>query len=432
MDDDGWSDMAKYGRVVVRPRVFWQNDSGASFFATVGVTEESRRGGTMPDETLVATGLPYQESLDTTRVDGGVLGQTLLGGKYVMTARAAAASQQHDHFFGDTRERDQHDTAFGEVTIRGAAGMHTWVAGGAFERDAYDPTDVPRFGYTFTTPGLFAQDDLTIRPWLLVSASGRVDWHSEYGTFFSPRGSVLLRGGGWTSRVSAGQGFYAATPLTEETEAAGLTRLEVTTPLDAERGRSFSFDLGRTVGDVSFTFTTFASHVSDPVHVDREDAYAIRNLDGETTNRGVELLATYRHEPFAVTGTYTYVQSRESDAGVRDDVALTPRHSVGIVAMAESEEKGRVGLEIYYTGEQRLDANPYRGTSEPYVIIGLLAERRFGRFSLFINGENLTGVRQSEWDPVVRPAQAVDGRWTVDAWAPLEGRVINGGVTPAA
>ena len=129
-----------------------------------------------------------------------------------------------------------------------------------------------------------------------------------------------------------------------------------------------------------------------------------------------------------MTGTYTYVQSRESDAGVRDDVALTPRHSVGIVAMAESEEKGRVGLEIYYTGEQRLDANPYRGTSEPYVIIGLLAEWRVGRFSLFINGENLTGVRQSKWDPVVRPAQAVDGRWTVDAWAPLEGRVINGGV----
>ena len=75
-----------------------------------------------------------------------------------------------------------------------------------------------------------------------------------------------------------------------------------------------------------------------------------------------------------MTGTYTYVQSRESDAGVRDDVALTPRHSVGIVAMAESEEKGRVGLEIYYTGQQRLDANPYRVTSEPYVIIGLLAE----------------------------------------------------------
>ena len=47
---------------------------------------------------------------------------------------------------------------------------------------------------------------------------------------------------------------------------------------------------------------------------------------------------------------------------------------------------------------------------------------------LFINGENLTGVRQTRWDPLLRPTRAADGRWTVDAWAPLEGRNINGGV----
>jgi len=29
---------------------------------------------------------------------------------------------------------------------------------------------------------------------------------------------------------------------------------------------------------------------------------------------------------------------------------------------------------------------------------------------------------------LIRPDRAVDGRWTVDAWAPLEGRNINGGV----
>jgi outer membrane receptor for ferrienterochelin and colicins len=428
VDDDGWSDMAKYGRGVVRPRVTWQNDRGASFFATAGVTHEERRGGTMPDATLAATGLPYRESLETTRVDAGALGQSLVGGRFVLTARAAVATQRHDHLFGDTRERDRHDTVFAEATIRGAAGAHTWVAGAAVERDAYDPTDVPRFKYTFITPGVFVQDDIAIRPWLLVSASGRVDWHSEYGTFFSPRGSVLLRGGGWTSRFSAGQGFYASTPLTEETEAAGLTRLSLAAPLEAEGGRSFSIDLGTATGNLSYTVTVFASHVSDPVHVDRDTTYAIRNLDGATTNRGGELLATYRQAPFAVTGTYTYVQSRETDGGVRDEVALTPRHSVGIVAMAESEEKGRVGLEVYYTGRQRLDANPYRDESEPYVIVGLLAERRFARFSVFVNGENLTGVRQSHWNPLVRPAQAADGRWTVDAWAPLEGRVVNGGV----
>jgi outer membrane receptor for ferrienterochelin and colicins len=45
-----------------------------------------------------------------------------------------------------------------------------------------------------------------------------------------------------------------------------------------------------------------------------------------------------------------------------------------------------------------------------------------------LNAENLGGVRQTQWDPLVRPSRAVDGRWTVDAWAPLDGRVINGGI----
>jgi iron complex outermembrane receptor protein len=143
---------------------------------------------------------------------------------------------------------------------------------------------------------------------------------------------------------------------------------------------------------------------------------------------GVELLGTLRREPYAVTGTYTYVQVRELDEAVRRDAPLTPRHSAGIVGMWEREDAGRVGVEFYYTGVQRLEENPYRETSRPYTIIGLLAERQFGRVRLFINGENLTGVRQTRWDKLIRPTRAPDGRWTVDAWAPLEGRNINGGV----
>jgi outer membrane receptor for ferrienterochelin and colicins len=47
---------------------------------------------------------------------------------------------------------------------------------------------------------------------------------------------------------------------------------------------------------------------------------------------------------------------------------------------------------------------------------------------LFLNMENLGNVRQSRWDTLLLPRRAVDGRWAVDAWAPLDGRVINGGV----
>jgi outer membrane receptor for ferrienterochelin and colicins len=142
---------------------------------------------------------------------------------------------------------------------------------------------------------------------------------------------------------------------------------------------------------------------------------------------GVELLATVRREPYALTATYTYVRARETVNEAEQDVSLTPRHGAGIVGMWEREDVGRLGVEWYYTGRQALEENPYRTRSEPYIIIGLLAEKSFGRVRLFVNGENLTAVKQTRWDPILRPMRAVDGRWTVDAWAPLEGRNINGG-----
>jgi iron complex outermembrane receptor protein len=202
----------------------------------------------------------------------------------------------------------------------------------------------------------------------------------------------------------------------------------VAEPLKAERGRSGSFDLTRTDGPFSYTATLFTSRISDPLHVDRSPTYALRNLGHPTTNVGLELLGTLRHEPFAITTTYTYVRASERVDGVTADVPLTPRHSAGIVGMFEREETGRVGIEWYLTGQQRLEENPYRTLSEPYMLVGLLAEKVFGRVRVFVNGENLTGVRQTRWDPLLRQTRAADGRWTVDAWAPLEGRNVNGGV----
>ncbi len=425
VDGDGWADLAGYERGVVRPRFFWDDGRGQSLFLTVGTTGESRTGGTQPDRVLPATGLAYREALETRRFDVGGLWQTVIG-RSVVSTRATLARQWHDHRFGEVFERDRHDTSFVEMTVRRADGPHTWVGGVAIEHDGFQPTDVPDFRYAFTTPGVFVQDDIDVRPWLAVSMSGRLDHHSEYGWFFSPRVSALARSGEWSTRVSTGTGFFGPTPLTEEVEAAGLTRLTVNGPLRAERGRSVSVDLTRTHGPLSYTATMFGARILDPVHVDRS-TYRMRNLAHPTTNTGLELLGTFRQAPLALTASYTYVRAREQVDGVTGDVAQTPRHSVGFVAMVENED-GRVGFEAYYTGRQRLEANPYRDRSEPYTVVGVLIERRVGRLRLFANFENLTDVRQQQWDPVLRPTRAVDGRWTVDAWAPLDGRVLNGGV----
>jgi iron complex outermembrane receptor protein len=116
-----------------------------------------------------------------------------------------------------------------------------------------------------------------------------------------------------------------------------------------------------------------------------------------------------------------------SGAG-RREVPLTPRHTAGIVAALEQEDRGRFGVEFYYTGTQQLADNPYREESEPYVVVGFLVERHIGPLRLFLNAENVFDTRQTRHDPLVLPARAPDGRWLTDVWAPLEGRSFNGGV----
>jgi iron complex outermembrane receptor protein len=423
VNDDQWSDLPGYARAVFRPRLFWDDGEGRTFFATGGFSYEDRDGGSIGVHPAAGE---YPEALETWRVDGGASTQRIVGGK-ILTARTAVAHQRHVHQFGDLIERDRHTTLFGEVALRGAVGRHTWIAGAAVEHDAYNPLDVPRFEYSFTIPGVFVQDDVEVASWLSVSASARLDRHSEYGTFFSPRLSALLRSGPWSSRLSTGTGFFGPSALTEETEAAGLTNAVIDGELRAEKGRSASVDLTRTQGPVSLTATFFLSRIEHPLGVDRSTGLVLRTLDRPTKNQGIELLGTFRQAPFAVTASYTFVEAEEDEGIGYRDVPLTPRHSAGLVAMWEREDVGRVGLEWYYTGQQRLEENPFRDRSESYGIFGLLAERQFGWLRVFVNGENLTGTRQTKWDPLVRPTRAADGRWTVDAWAPLEGRTINGG-----
>ncbi len=381
----------------------------------------------MPDVQPPVIGSPYIEGLDTQRFDGGFVAQTLLKGQYVLTARGSATWQHQQHRYGDTPETDQNNTAFGEVSLRGRATRQTWVAGVAFERNTLAVSQLRQFDHVYNVPGLFAQDDIDVARWMSVSASGRVDVHNEFGAFVSPRVSALFRGGPWSSRASIGTGFFAPSPQTDETAAAGLARLSVPIPLTVERGQSASWDLTRSFGPISITATVFHSRIKDPVVLDRE-RYMLANVAEPTINSGVELLATFRQEDFSITSTYTFVDAVEGAGVDRGGVPLTPRHSIGLFGVWESEGAGRVAFETYYTGHQRLEDNPYRTESVPYILFGVLVEWRFGKVRVFVNGENIGNVRQTDWDPLIRPTRGVVGRWTVDARAPLDGRVMNGGI----
>src|SRR5262249_3399372 len=210
LNDDQWADLPKYTRGVVRPRLFWNNQAGRTFFLTGGGTWENRIGGTMPHQSLPA-GNAYIEALNTRRVDAGSVFQAVAANGIVWNVRGSWSSQHQDHRYGEVLERDNHATGFVELTARRSVGRHVLVGGAALDYDRFQPIDTPRFGYSFSTPGVFVQDDGDLARWMAVSASARLDRQSTYGTFLSPRVSTLFRKHAWSSRLSYGTGFFPST-----------------------------------------------------------------------------------------------------------------------------------------------------------------------------------------------------------------------------
>jgi outer membrane receptor for ferrienterochelin and colicins len=437
LDGDGWIDMPGYDRWTARPRFFWDGPEGGQAFITLGAMKEDRVGGTLAGRTL-SDGLPFSQTQKTRRYDAGLTAEIPIEGLGTAHIRASAMTQKHRHGFGMVMDNDRHSTVFGEASLSGEHAGTSWIGGVAVQSDHYRSQSFSAFDYHYTSPAAFGQVEHDLTADLTLAGSARLDAHSDYGTQFSPRLSILYRPGPWKVRASVGRGFYAPTPFVDEIEAAGLSRLAPLSGLRAEKATSASVDLGYARGPVEANITVFGSNVSDSTRlqalsatgVGMPDQVRLINVPGDTQLRGAELLLRYRWRQITLTGSYVHVHASEpklTGAG-RQRMPLTPHHTGGLVAVWEKPGKGRIGLETYYTGRQTLEDNPYRSTGKPYVEMGMMGELILGKISLFLNAENILNVRQTRYDPLLRPSRAPDGRWTVDVWAPTDGFVLNGGI----
>ena len=390
LDGDGWTDLPMFRRVQARPRVMWSNGSGRSALFTVGGMSEQRRGGSMPGAT-VREGRSHPENLDTTRVDGGFVGRFLTSGGQVLATRASAVTQHYEHTFGTIRERSRKGTWFGETSVMGRVGTHTWVGGAALQRDTFHASDVESFNYTYTTVGVFGQDDFALNRRVTLSGSGRVDRHSEFGTFISPKLSALVRfGGGFTTRVSGGRGHVAPTPFTDETEATGLTPLAPLGMLEPEKATSVSGDVTWSRAPLEVTATVFRSHIQNALMFEEfvSGPYGGRivNAAEPTRTTGTEFIARFHEDDLDVILTHMFIWSTESnvdDGGLRE-VPLNPRHTASVDVLWEFGSS-QIGVEAFYSGRQALDDNPYRTTSDDYVLWGFLFMHRIGPALLYVN-----------------------------------------------
>ena len=435
--NDGWIDLPGYERYTVRPRLYWQGEQGQTLYTTVGVMSENRAGGTMPGATI-ADGHSFQQKQDSERLDAGMIFTMPLFETLTVNSRASAMRQEHEHVYGALVDNDQHESYLLESSLAGYTHHSDWVIGAAYQSDRFDSVSYPSFNYTYEVPGIFSQVDYTLSPLTTASVSARFDDHSEFGSQFSPRLSLMYRPGDLTIRGSLGKGYFAPTPFVDDIEAAGLARLEPLHSIRAETAETASVDFTYTYESIETSLTLFGANIHHALRLDAldlnadgmNDSVRLVNSAEESRIRGSELLLRYYWNDLKLTASYLYLDSSEASplGGEKRSIAMTPRHSAGFVAMWEEHGKFRTGFEAYYTGTQRLNGNPYRNESDPYWHLGFLAEITTGRFSWFINLENLLDVKQNDTHPLLLPTRAPSGLWTTDIWSRNDGFIVNGGV----
>lgn len=445
VDGDGFADIAGYDRASISPKLLFDLGEGVRARLSVGHLTEDRIGGDANAPGAAAgSASPYIEEVKTRRWEGAATVGFAVDGEEALTVKLAGVQMDRDALYGGVRFDATQQLFYADAQFSlPLTGSHAVLVGGAFNLERFDdrtPAGGSSRSYAHNATGFFAQDEWKLHARWTLLASGRLDLLNEFGAFVTPRASLLFRPTERvTLRLGGGTGFKSPTIFVEEAEELGFHRVRPLAGAEPERASSASVDLNWStiLADevtLGLNVAAYATRISHPLTVDEDTlaatgAVLIRNASGPTFARGGELSAKFGYQDFKLSLGYTFVYATEEDQGETAEAPLNPRHSLGIVLFYESEELGlKTGFETYWTGAQRLERNPFRTQSPSYVVSGLIAEKAFGQIRLFVNFENIFDARQTRWDPIVLGPDGFGGIRTVPIYAPLEGRVVNGGV----
>lgn len=327
------------------------------------------------------------------------------------------------------------NSTFSELNYVNSRDRSEWVAGVNLWTDNFSETEAaatPLRDYDQTTFGAFIQNNLTMSEQVSLETGLRGDYVVDYGFALLPRVSLLYKANRkFSSRIGGGFGYKAPTVFTEESERIQFRNV---LPISAdentlERSYGANWDLNyRTeIGEMGFSINHlfFYTYLDDPLMLASTDDgnFEFVNLQGFTDSKGTETNIKVEFGDFKLFLGYTFTDTKIHNGGIVVRNPLTAKHRLNNVLMYEVEEKWKVGLEAYYFSEQRLTDGTY---GKDYWINGLMIEKLWERFSVFLNFENFLDTRQTRFDTIY--TGSISTPEFRDIYAPVDGFVINGGL----
>ena len=151
--------------------------------------------------------------------------------------------------------------------------------------------------------------------------------------------------------------------------------------------------------------------------------YGFINSNNSVKTSGFETNLRASYDIVKLFAGYTYTNAKAGYLVGNQILPLTPKSKLNSSLVFEKESNFKTGIEAYYTSTQFL-SNRFRTKS--YWVMGLFGEKTFGKYTLFINAENITDTRQSRFGQVVFPP--FNNPTFAEIYTLTEGRIFNGGI----
>lgn len=438
-NDDNFSDLPRIQKFTIRPIIFIKLLDRITLEIGAAYQSEDRFGGSIP---VIKNQLdPNYTFFERNRSDRLL---TTFNYSWAVSKNHRYVLRNGISFF--ERKIELRDFSFSANTVNTftEASYHYdrsddnhWIFGSTLYSETYKFEDslkkeVEKVKWSL---GFFAQNNRELSENLFLESGLRIDYDSFFDIFILPRFSLLMKlGDGLTSRIGGGLGYISPSMFTDEAEKIYYKDLLQINTSKVKAEKSFGLNADIDYKKVFFDELAFSinqlffyTRVNDPMMLSTSTKFPSKfeytSLNGFYATQGFETNLKLQFDEIKMFVGYTFTDAKSNSAGSEQEFFLTPKHKLGIILMYEKEDNLRIGLEGYHTSKQKISSATF---GNAFWIFGIMAEKKFANFSIFLNFENITETRQSKFTPMFSGSTLNPN--FAEVYAPTDGRIINGGI----
>jgi outer membrane receptor for ferrienterochelin and colicins len=440
VDHDDFSETPKSHNFTINPRLFYYPSESLSFMLGNSFTESDMEGGDI--HVIDGKADAYHAYFEKNKT---IRNTTTFELDKKFESQNSFKLKQSLSFFDRTINIPDYDfsginvNTFTDASFVISKERYTLITGANLVYDNFEQRDTGILNAKSFTTGVYVQHTWDVSENVKLENGLRFDNvlysninFSKNQSFFLPKLSALFKiNSQWSSRVGAGLGYKIPTVFTEQTESIQYQNVLALQNVVAEKSIGGTADINykaNIFSDLKFSVNQmfFITKISKPLVLENDADYSFFvNASDPVLSKGFETNIKFIYkEDFKLFAGYTFTDAKAKYLSGNQFLPLLPKNKLNLALIYEKENNFKMGLEGYFTDEQFL----YNGKKTPaYWEFGFMVEKTLWKnFAFFINFENFTDTRQSNYKRVVNDPH--NKPTFDDIWTHTEGFTINGGV----